>query len=118
MGAATNVLCGHSYCISRIFCQGFELAISLAKSDEWWPMETKFLSLRHAVELGSRFGDWEVCWLGINPLPLFEQIGKHVRDVHDGRIAVVNLRRGALGRSEILHPMLSNTAHSQAPQYL
>jgi hypothetical protein len=27
-------------------------------------METKFLSLRHAVELGSRFGDWEVCWLG------------------------------------------------------
>ena len=27
-------------------------------------METKFLSLRHPVELGSRFDDWEVCWLG------------------------------------------------------
>ena len=27
-------------------------------------METKFLRLRTAVELGSRFGDWEVCWLG------------------------------------------------------
>ena len=24
-------------------------------------METKFLSLRHPVELGSRFGDWQVC---------------------------------------------------------
>ena len=27
-------------------------------------METKFLSLRNPVELGSRFGDWQVCWLG------------------------------------------------------
>jgi len=27
-------------------------------------METKFLSLRHSVELGSRFDDWQVCWLG------------------------------------------------------
>jgi hypothetical protein len=27
-------------------------------------METKFLHLRTPVELGSRFGDWEVCWLG------------------------------------------------------
>ena len=27
-------------------------------------METKYLSLRHPVELGSRFGDWQVCWLG------------------------------------------------------
>jgi hypothetical protein len=27
-------------------------------------METKFLRLRTPVELGSRFGDWEVCWLG------------------------------------------------------
>ena len=27
-------------------------------------METKFVSLRHSVELGSRFGDWQVCWLG------------------------------------------------------
>jgi hypothetical protein len=27
-------------------------------------METKFLRLRTAVEIGSRFGDWEVCWLG------------------------------------------------------
>jgi hypothetical protein len=27
-------------------------------------METKFLRLRTAVECGSRFGDWEVCWLG------------------------------------------------------
>jgi len=26
-------------------------------------METKFLSLRHSVELGSRFDDWQVCWL-------------------------------------------------------
>jgi len=26
-------------------------------------METKFLRLRTPVELGSRFGDWEVCWL-------------------------------------------------------
>jgi len=27
-------------------------------------METKFLRLRTPVELGSRFGEWEVCWLG------------------------------------------------------
>src|ERR1035437_442851 len=27
-------------------------------------METKFLRLRTAVAFGSRFGDWEVCWLG------------------------------------------------------
>jgi hypothetical protein len=27
-------------------------------------METKFLQLRTPVELGSRFGDWSVCWLG------------------------------------------------------
>jgi hypothetical protein len=27
-------------------------------------METKFLRLRTPVELGSRFGDWSVCWLG------------------------------------------------------
>ena len=27
-------------------------------------MDTKFLSLRHPVELGSRFDDWQVCWLG------------------------------------------------------
>src|SRR5258708_40015555 len=26
--------------------------------------ETKFLRLRHPVELGSRFGEWCVCWLG------------------------------------------------------
>ena len=27
-------------------------------------METKFLRLRTPVVFGSRFGDWEVCWLG------------------------------------------------------
>ncbi len=27
-------------------------------------LETKFLRLRTPVELGSRFGDWQVCWLG------------------------------------------------------
>jgi uncharacterized protein DUF3489 len=27
-------------------------------------METKYLRLRTPVEIGSRFGDWEVCWLG------------------------------------------------------
>jgi hypothetical protein len=27
-------------------------------------METKFLRLRTPVEVGSRFGDWSVCWLG------------------------------------------------------
>ena len=27
-------------------------------------METKFLTLWHPVELGSRFDDWQVCWLG------------------------------------------------------
>jgi hypothetical protein len=27
-------------------------------------METKFLRLRTPVELGSQFGDWQVCWLG------------------------------------------------------
>lgn len=26
--------------------------------------ETKFLRLRTEVKLGSRFGDWQVCWLG------------------------------------------------------
>jgi hypothetical protein len=27
-------------------------------------METKYLRLRMAVELGSLFDDWQVCWLG------------------------------------------------------
>jgi hypothetical protein len=27
-------------------------------------METKYLHLRTPVGLGSRFGDWRVCWLG------------------------------------------------------
>jgi len=27
-------------------------------------METKFLRLRTPAELGSRFDDWQVCWLG------------------------------------------------------
>jgi hypothetical protein len=27
-------------------------------------LETKYLRLRTAVALGSRFGDWRVCWLG------------------------------------------------------
>ena len=27
-------------------------------------LETKFLRLRTPVEPGSRFGDWQVCWLG------------------------------------------------------
>jgi hypothetical protein len=27
-------------------------------------LETKFLRLRTPVTVGSRFGDWQVCWLG------------------------------------------------------
>jgi len=27
-------------------------------------LETKFLRLRTPVTIGSRFGDWRVCWLG------------------------------------------------------
>ena len=27
-------------------------------------LETKYLRLRAPVELGSRFDDWRVCWLG------------------------------------------------------
>ena len=27
-------------------------------------LETKFLRLRTPVTIGSRFGDWKVCWLG------------------------------------------------------
>ena len=27
-------------------------------------METKFMQLRMEVTVGSRFGDWQVCWLG------------------------------------------------------
>jgi hypothetical protein len=27
-------------------------------------LETKYLRLRTPVMLGSRFGDWKVCWLG------------------------------------------------------
>jgi hypothetical protein len=27
-------------------------------------LETKYLRLRKPVTLGSRFGDWTVCWLG------------------------------------------------------
>lgn len=27
-------------------------------------LETKFLRLRTPVEIGSRFGDWQVTWLG------------------------------------------------------
>jgi hypothetical protein len=28
------------------------------------PLETKFMRLRTPVTIGSRFGDWEVSWLG------------------------------------------------------
>lgn len=35
-----------------------------------------------------------------------------------GRIAAVSLPRAALNRSEIPHPMQSNTAHSQVRRYL
>jgi hypothetical protein len=27
-------------------------------------LETKFLRLKTPVTIGSRFGDWKVCWLG------------------------------------------------------
>ena len=27
-------------------------------------LETKFLRLRTPVKLGSRFDDWQVCWIG------------------------------------------------------
>jgi hypothetical protein len=27
-------------------------------------LETKYMRLRTPVTIGSRFGDWEVCWLG------------------------------------------------------
>ena len=27
-------------------------------------LETKFLRLKSPVTIGSRFSDWEVCWLG------------------------------------------------------
>jgi hypothetical protein len=27
-------------------------------------LETKYLRLRTPVTMGSRFGDWQVCWLG------------------------------------------------------
>ncbi len=27
-------------------------------------VQTKFLRLRHPVEIGVFFGDWRVCWLG------------------------------------------------------
>ncbi len=27
-------------------------------------LETKYLRLRTPVTLGSRFGDWRVCWIG------------------------------------------------------
>jgi hypothetical protein len=27
-------------------------------------LETKFLCIQIPVSLGSRFGDWEVCWVG------------------------------------------------------
>jgi hypothetical protein len=39
-------------------------------------METKFLRLRTPVELGSRFDDWQVCWLG-GPRSLDCGYGKH-----------------------------------------
>jgi len=32
--------------------------------DDRMQLETKFLRLHTAVTLGSRFGDWQVCWLG------------------------------------------------------
>ena len=34
------------------------------KDDESMQLETKFLRLKTPVALGSRFGDWKVCWLG------------------------------------------------------
>jgi hypothetical protein len=43
-----------------------EVAFRPRKSESWvhMQMETKFLQLRTPVELGSWFGDWQVCWLG------------------------------------------------------
>lgn len=31
---------------------------------EFMQLETRFLRLRTPVTIGSRFGDWEVCWIG------------------------------------------------------
>jgi hypothetical protein len=28
------------------------------------PLETKFFRLQTPVAIGSRFGEWEVCWIG------------------------------------------------------
>jgi hypothetical protein len=34
------------------------------QQEESMQLETRFLRLRTPVTIGSRFGDWEVCWLG------------------------------------------------------
>jgi hypothetical protein len=34
------------------------------EQDEPMQLETKFLRLRMSVTVVSRFGDWEICWLG------------------------------------------------------
>ena len=59
--------------LRRVLAGRFGLAILHTKRDEcghhgkWadhMQMETKYLHLRDSVELGTRFGDWQVCWLG------------------------------------------------------
>ena len=53
-------------------------------------METKFLRLRTQVELGTRFGDWSVCWLGgwqKHGLSYLVILGKTRTDSRAGRVA-------------------------------
>ena len=47
---------------------------------------------------GSRSKPFQHDYRFVNPLPLFMQIGKHLRDGHDGRIAVVRVRGGSQRR--------------------
>ena len=58
-------------------CRAADLTLSSAKWMNVWTrdpvvapqeyamrFETKYLRLQTPVTLGSRFGDWQVCWLG------------------------------------------------------
>jgi hypothetical protein len=86
-------------------------------------METKYLRLRTPVEFGSRFGDWQVCWLGgwarfrlyylvmlvRLPIPVFAQ-GCDEATPMGARILAANRRINlAFGAKRVMNGVSMNT---------
>ena len=62
-------------------------------------LETKFLRLKTPVTLGSRFGDWQVCWLGgwtRHRLSYFVMVVRAVDPENLARSCIVRREAGSL----------------------